>query len=144
MTELLATDSPSAKELLSYARTSLEEAGYKANLGEEWLVIPFSGELMSYSVDIYVGVGYITVLAELPLVVGEDQVGKAMAVLNEKSVELPLGSFQIHPQYRKVQFKIGIVAYELPPKSMIGHAITLAANRIQGITRTALKWVAEA
>lgn len=133
-----------AEEIFEAAKRAVSRAGYSftAHAEAQYLTAPFGHDLVTYTVSVYCGAGYLTVVSELPLKVADDKLDAALRSLNEKNLGIPAGSFQVLSLTSRVQFKLGIPARLHPPADeVIAAAVFAAAMHIDKLIPEALGWL---
>jgi hypothetical protein len=143
MADLVHGEPVPIPELFDHVDHALQECGYRfdALRSQNTFRGPFAGDPINYEVLILIGPGYVTVIAQAPLVLDPSKLKDAASRLNELSVVLPLGSYEIVPSARLLQFKIGLPALDRPAIRNIGWAVTTASGYLSKVIPEALGWL---
>lgn len=140
--EHINADGGFAIRLVEYVRTSLSNNGLKFSTtsSDTVQVLMFSGSKFEITMRIFCGDTYLTLHGTLPVTISAEVLPELLIYLNSLNITTPIGSYEIHPEFRLVAFKVGMCVPPEPTSDQLSTVVDLVLHYLDSISSEVLKF----
>lgn len=99
---------------------------YRSSEDGTWFNLTFEGNRYLIDCSIYAGDTYVVAIAKLPIIISDNRKLAVLSVLNDLSASSPHCSYEIYPNTKNVQAKVGLLIPPDPDRGSILMALNIA------------------